>query len=299
MASREFEELRKVLKPGLAVADDHFEVVREKMHAIHPTQYGADVEVRRVELGGVPAAWVSTPQAEADGGDRVLLFVHGGAFVSTGIAHYIAYAERLSRAARARVLVFEYRWAPEHPFPAALDDTAAVHRAALDSGIAADRLGFIGDSCGGGIALAALCRLRDEGSPLPACAVGLTPWFDAEQQGDAALHPRGVDPYVEAEWIRRRFRDYAGPGGNLRDPLLSPIHADLRGLPPLWLGVGQIDTTCDDSTRLAARAGRDGVEVTLEVVPEMIHGFQGLAGLFPEATQSLERAGAFVRRHIP
>ena len=297
MASPEFEELRKVLKPGLAVASDPFEVVRDKMHAIHPTEYGADVEVERLDCAGVPAAWVSTP--EAAGTDRALFFVHGGAFVSTGIPHYIPYAEKLSRIVRARVLIFEYRWAPEHPFPAALDDTVGVYRALLEQGLAPDRVGFVGDSCGGGIAVAALCRLRDAGAPLPACTVGLTPWFDAEQRGDSAVNPRGMDPYVEAGWIRARFRDYAGPAGDVTNPLVSPVRADLTGLPPLWLGVGQIDTTCDDSTRLAANAGRDGVEVTLEVAPEMIHGFQGLCGLFPEATESVERAGAFVRRHIP
>ena len=146
--------------------------------------------------------------------------------------------------------------------------------------------------------LACWC-LAAVGVPLPACLVGLTPWFDAEQRGDAAVRPRGVDPYVEAEWIRARFRDYAGPDGDLENPLISPIRADLAGLPPFWLGVGQVDTTSDDSTRLAARAARDGVAVTLDVVPEMIHGFQGLCGLFPEATESVERAGGFVRRHIP
>ena len=159
MASPEFEELRKVLKPGLAVASDPFEVVRDKMHAIHPTEYSSDGEVERLDCVGVPAAWVSTP--EAAGTDRALFFVHGGAFVSTGIPHYIPYAEKLSRIVRARVLIFEYRWAPEHPFPAALDDTVGVYRALLEQGLAPDRVGFVGDSCGGGIAVAALCRLRD------------------------------------------------------------------------------------------------------------------------------------------
>ncbi len=297
MASPEFEQLRKMLKPGLAVASDPYELVREKMHAIHPTAHGGDVVVDRLDLGGVAAAWVSTP--EARGEDRSLVFVHGGAFVSTGIEHYVPYAERLSRIVRARLLVFAYRWAPEHPFPAALDDTVSVYRAALEQGLAPDRCGFIGDSCGGGIAVAALCRLRDQGAPLPACMVGLTPWFDAEQQGDSAVRPRGMDPYVNREWIVKRFQDYAGPQGDLRDPLLSPIGADLSGLPPLFLGVGQIDTTADDSTRLAANGGRDGVAVTLDVVPEMIHGFHGLCGLFPEATRAVERAGEFVRREIP
>ena len=295
MVSPEYQQLRKVLKPGLAVASDPPALVREKMHRIHPTAYGQDVRVARATLGGVAAAFVETP--ESQGSERVLLHVHGGAFVSTGIEHYIPYAERLSRPFRARVVIFAYRLAPEHRFPAALDDTQAVYRALLASGVSPGQIAVVGDSCGGGIGIALLCRLRDAGEPLPAAFVGLTPWFDLEQQGDSACNPRGVDPYVNAEWIRKRGQDYVGPQGDLRNPLASPIHADLTGLPPLFLSVGEIDTTRDDSTRLAARAGRDGVAVTLEVNPEMIHGFHGLSNLIPEGHAALVRAAEFVGRH--
>ena len=297
MASPEYEQLRKVLKPGLAIPTDPPELVREKMHRIHPTVVPADVAVTRTTLASVDAAYVDTP--ESRGGTRVLLHVHGGAFVSTGVDHYIPYAARLSRPFAARAVVFGYRLAPEHRFPAALDDTSAVYRALLDAGTPPDRIVVAGDSCGGGIGVALLLRLRDEGAPLPAAFVGLTGWYDLEVTGDSALHPRGVDPYVDPEWIRQRGRDYAGPGVDVRQPLLSPIHADLSGLPPMFLSCGEVDITRDDSTRLAARAGRDGVAVTLEVNPEMIHGFHGLSDLIPEGRAALERAGAFVRRHLP
>jgi len=312
MASREYEQLRKVLKPGLAIPTDPPELVREKMHRIHPTQFPADVKVAHTTLGGVHAAWVDTPESapqvsrsepkaseDHEAKTRVLLHVHGGAFVSTGVEHYIPYAARLSRAFAARAVVFGYRLAPEHRYPAALDDTHAVYRALLDAGTPPDRIVVGGDSCGGGIGIALLLRLRDEGAPLPAAFVGLTGWYDLEMTGDSALHPRGVDPYVDPEWIRARGRDYAGPTGDVRNPLLSPIHADLTGLPPLFLSCGEIDITRDDSTRLAACAGRDGVAVTLEVNPEMIHGFHGLSDLIPEGRASLARAGEFVRRQIP
>lgn len=297
MASREYEELRKVLKPGLAIASDPTLVVREKMMAVHPTQYSGDVVVEEAALGGVPAAFVRTP--EVGDTDRTLLMVHGGAFVSTGIPQYIPYAEHVARAVRARIVVFEYRLAPEHRHPAALDDTLAAYRGLLEHGLPPERIGLIGDSCGGGIALAGLLALRDAGDPLPACYAGITPWLDAAQQGDAALHPRGLDPYVEAEWIRCRFRDYAGPEGDLRSPRISPVEGNFAGLPPLYFSVGQIDTTSDDSTRVAARAGRDGVFATVEVVPEMIHGFHGLSALIPEGREALGRIGEFVRRHVP
>jgi acetyl esterase/lipase len=312
MASPEYEQLRKVLKPGLAIPSDPPELVREKMHRIHPTKYPDDVKVHHAIHAGVDAASVETPESapqvarsepKASEGHqaatRVLLHVHGGAFVSTGVEHYIPYAAHLSRALRARVVVFGYRLAPEHRYPAALDDTLAVYRAVLDAGTPPDRIAIGGDSCGGGIGIALLLRLRAAGLPLPAAFVGLTGWYDLEMTGDSARHPRGVDPYVDPEWIRARGRDYAGPNGNVRDPLLSPIHADLSGLPPMFLSCGEIDITRDDSTRLAARAGRDGVAVTLEVNPEMIHGFHGLAAIIPEGRAALERAGEFVRRHIP
>lgn len=297
MASPEFEKLRKVLKPGLADPADPPELVRDKMHRIHPTAFPDDVRVEETPLGGVAAAWVATPESE--GSTRVLLHVHGGAFVSTGVEHYVPYAARLSRPFAARAVVYGYRLAPEHRYPAALDDTHAVYRALLDDGVAPDRIVVSGDSCGAGIGVALLLRLRDAGQPLPAGFVGLTGWYDLEMTGDAALHPKGVDPYVDPDWIRARGRDYAGPDGDVRGPLLSPIHADLSGLPPLFLSCGEIDITRDDSTRLAAVAGRDGVAVTLEVVPEMIHGFHGLSDLVPEGRESLERAGAFVRRCAP
>jgi acetyl esterase/lipase len=296
MASPEYEKLSAVLKPGLAVASDPPDLVREKMTAVHPKGGTPAGKVEYLELSGVPAAWVSTAETQED---RAVLLVHGGAFVSTTITHYELYAENLARAAQARVLVFEYRLAPEHRHPAQLDDTLAVYEGAIAQGLDPSRTAFMGDSCGGGIAIAAMCALRDRGKPLPACYAGLTPWLDASQEGDAAVNPRGVDPYVNRDWILARFRDYAGPEGDLRNPLISPLEADLTGLPPLFFGVGQIDTTSDDSTRMAARAIRDGVSVTLDATAEMIHGFHGLCGAFPEATEGVARAGAFVRRHIP
>jgi acetyl esterase/lipase len=296
MASPQYEQLRKVLKPGLAVASDPPELVREKMHRIHPTQHGADVGIKYETLGGVASAWVETPQSH--GSELVLLHVHGGAFVSTGLEHYVPYAERLSRPFRARVVIFAYRLAPEHRFPAALDDSLAVYRALLAQGVQPSRIAVVGDSCGGGIGVAMLCRLRDAGEPLPAAFVGLTPWFDLEQEGTSAKEPRGVDPYVNRDWIRARGRDYVGPQGDVRNPLASPLHADLTGLPPLFLSVGEIDTTRDDSTRLAARAAAQGVAVTVEVNAEMIHGFHGLSNLIPEGHAALERAAEFVRRQM-
>ena len=298
MASREYQALLESIPPdGLPCHTDPPDVVREKMHSIHPTSASPETDVEWVELDGIRAAWIVTPENRDS--DRVVFHVHGGAFVSTEVQHYLDYGEHLSRHAHARVLCFQYRWAPDHPFPAALEDTLTAYRGLLAQGTKPEHVAFVGDSCGGGIALAAICSLRDAGEPLPACLVGLTPWLDAEQQGDSALHPRGHDPFVEAKWIRERFKNYAGSDGDLTNPLLSPIHSKLSGLPPLYLSVGQIDTTADDSTRLAERAGREGASLILDIASEMVHGYIGLCGAFPEATQAMERAGQFIRNRIP
>jgi monoterpene epsilon-lactone hydrolase len=297
MASKEYEALLGALPPGQPSHLDPPEVVREKMHAIHPTSCSASTQVVEVELNGIEGSWIATP--ENVDSDRVVLHVHGGAFVSTLVQHYLDYGEHLSRHIQARVFCFQYRWAPAHPYPAALEDTLSAYRGLLASGISADRIAIVGDSCGGGIALAAVCSLRDAGEPIPACIVGLTPWLDAEQTGDSAVHPRGLDPFVEPRWIRERFKNYAGESGDLRDPLLSPIHSKLSGLPPMYLSVGGIDSTADDSTRLAERAGREGASVVLDMAGEMVHGYIGLCCRFPEATEAMERIGDFVRRRIP
>ncbi len=297
MASKEHDALMAAIPGGNVDHNDPIEVVREKMHSIHPNSASPETIVEAVDLDGIEAKWIIT--AENKDSDRVIMHVHGGAFVSTVIDHYLDYGEHMSRHMGAKVVCFQWTWADEAPYPQAMNDTATAYRALLAQGIDPKRIAFAGDSCGGGIALAAMCALRDAGDPLPACLIGLTPWLDAEQTGDAAMNPRGHDPFVTAEWIRARFKDYAGPTGDLRDPGISPIHAKLGGLPPMYLSVGQIDTTADDSTRLAMRASKEGGSVIVDISAEMVHGYIGLCGAFPEATEAMERIGDWVKQRIP
>ncbi|MDG2304494.1 MAG: alpha/beta hydrolase [Candidatus Binatia bacterium] len=297
MASEEFNAVMKIIPASNVDHEDPIDIVRKKMHAIHPNSASPETHVEPVDLDGIDAKWIATPGNEAS--DRVVLHVHGGAFVSTVIDHYLQYGEHLSRHIEARVVCFQWTWADEAPYPRAVEDTVRAYRALLSRGTPPERIAIVGDSCGGGIALAALGALRDAGVPLPACLVGLTPWLDAEQTGDAAMSPRGLDPFVTADWVRARFRDYAGASGDLRDPGLSPLYADLRELPPIYLCIGQIDTTADDSTRLATRAAKEGGSVIVDSVEEMIHGFVGLCCAFPEATQAMERVGYWIRQRIP
>ncbi len=297
MASEQHDAVMAAIPGGNVDHNDPVDVVREKMHAIHPNAASPGTIVESVDLDGIEAKWIYTPE-NADS-DRVVMHVHGGAFVSTVIDHYLTYGEFMSAKIGCKVVCFQWTWADEAPYPRAMDDTVTAFRALVAQGIDPSRIAFIGDSCGGGLALSALCALRDSGGPLPACMVGLTPWLDAEQTGDAATTPRGRDPFVSAEWIRARFKDYAGPDGDLRDPGISPFHAELTGLPPMYLAVGGVDTSADDSTRLAERASREGASVIVDATAEMVHGYIGLGDAFPEATHAMERVALFVRQQIP
>jgi acetyl esterase/lipase len=298
MASSRFEALIAGMKHPLVEPDDPLEVARSKLEAVHGHPIADDTRVEWTSLRGVRCAWVDTPETHDT--DRIVFLCHGGAWIAAGGDGYLFYAEMLSRACEARVLLVDYRLAPEHRYPAALDDCVDAFRGLLGLGVAANRVAFIGDSCGGGLAIASLLRLRESGVPMPALAVTLGGWLDLEASGDSAREPCGWDPFASAEFIRARARDYAGESADLRDPLLSPIHADPGGLPPLLLQVGQVDLTRDDAVRMADRAGRAGVDVTLTIHPEMIHGFQGLAAAgIPEAQRAIEQVARAVRERIP
>ena len=297
MASSQYETLIAALNQPMFPAEDPTETAREKLEAVHGHPLAESTRVERVRLGDVPCSWVVVPEAAKS--DRVLLLCHGGAYIAACGDGYLFYAEMLGRPCRARVLLVDYRLAPDHRHPAALDDCAAACQGLLESGVAPERVALVGDSCGGGLAVGALLRLRQAGVALPAACVTLGGWFDLEAEGESAREPLGNDPFAHAEFVRARGRDYVGPDGDLRDPRVSPVYADLRGLPPLLLQVGQVDLTRDDALRLAASAGRAGVGVHLEVVPEMIHGFQGLASAgIPEAQAALARAGAFFQMRV-
>jgi acetyl esterase/lipase len=297
-ASPEFAAALAHFPKGLAAPADTFEDVRRKFAPAHGHPPGDDVVCEPATLGGVGGVWVSPKSQPPRAGDPALLFFHGGALVSCTAPEYTFYAAWFVRATGLRAFVVDYRLAPEHRFPAALDDCAAAHRGLVASGVAPERVAFLGDSCGGGFVVTAMLRLRALGAPQPACGVALCGWLDADVSGDSALHPVGEDPFVNVEWMRARWRDYLGPAGDARAPLVSPIHADLQGLAPLLLQTGQRDTLRDDSVRLAARAGRDGVAVTLEVWPGMVHGFQGLYGTCPEPAWAVKHVAQFIARHV-
>jgi acetyl esterase/lipase len=251
----------------------------------------ADVVTEPVTVNGVPAEWVSTPGASAH---HALLYLHGGAYVVGSVNTHRDLAGRLSRASGARVLNVDYRLAPEHPHPAAVEDATAAYRFLLDAGYESRRLAVAGDSAGGGLTVATLVALRDAGAPLPATGVCLSPWVDLEGIGESMATRAHLDPMVQKEHLVRMAQWYLG-GQSPRTPLAAPLYADLAGLPPLYIQVGTAETLLDDSTRLAARAREAGVDVTLEIWDDMIHVFQAFAAILPEGQEAVEKIGRHLR----
>jgi acetyl esterase/lipase len=253
-----------------------------------------DIKCDPTDAGGVPAEWISAPGADPD---RVIYYLHGGGYVMGSIKTHREMVSRIARASGARALAIDYRLAPEHPFPAAVEDSTAAYRWLLSTGVDPARLVIAGDSAGGGLTVATLVALRDAGDPLPAAAVCLSPWVDMEGIGESMTTRAEADPMVQRDDLIEGAQAYLG-GADPRTPLAAPLYADLKGLPPLLIHVGTAETLLDDSTRLADRAKTAGVDVTLEPWDDMIHVWQFMASMLPEGQQSIDRIGGFIREHI-
>ena len=253
-----------------------------------------DVTTEPVDAGGAEAEWVSVPESEAS---RVLLYLHGGGFVIGSLNTHRDVVQRLCRATGARALSVDYRRAPENQFPAAIDDARSAYRWLVDSGTEPKNIVFAGDSAGGGLSVALAIAARDAGQPLPSAIVAMSPWVDMEASGDSMITNEATDPTIRKEWLLRCAADYLGDRDR-RNPLASPLYADLSGLPPMLIQVGASETLLDDSRRLADKAKAAGVDVTLEVWDEMIHLWQLLAALVPEGQQAIDRIGEWVRGKV-
>jgi acetyl esterase/lipase len=250
-----------------------------------------DVRVEPVDAGGVPAEWTSTPRADPT---RVLLFLHGGGYVSGSIRSHRHMVAQAGREAGARTLALDYRLAPEHPFPAALDDAVAGYRWLLSQGIAPGHIALAGESAGGGLAVATLTTLRDASDPLPACGWLSSPWTDLENGGATMATKAAVDPLISKPYLDELAGLYL-VGTDKRTPLASPLYADLRGLPPLLIQVGSAETLLDDAVRLAGAAGVADVRVSMQVWPDMIHAWHLFYQQLDAGRRALAEVGAFVR----
>lgn len=244
----------------------------------------------RVDAGGVPAEWIAGPESRAD---RILFYLHGGAFALHLPQVYAALTGRWCRRLQARALLPDYRLAPEHPYPAALDDCTTAYRW-LVARADAQQIIFAGDSAGANLALALLLRLKREGEPLPRCAVLLSPVVDFSLSSPSLISNSGRDPMLSLEKITALRALYASPEQYL-EPSVSPLFGDFRGLPPLLLQVGELEMLRDESLRAAARAHAAGVVVEVEIWRRMAHVFQAMP--LPQAAWANERVAGFIERH--
>jgi monoterpene epsilon-lactone hydrolase len=250
-----------------------------------------DVDQRPTTIGGVGAVEVTVDGVDAT---NVILYFHGGVYVIGSAAGSVPLVSDLSRRTDAKAFTVEYRLAPEHPFPAAVDDACAAYEALLGHGIDPGQIALAGESAGGGLAIAALLALRERGTPFPSCAFVMSPYVDLTLSGESLVERQAADPILTPDGLRLRVPDYVA-SGNAADPRISPIFGDLTGLPPLLIQVGSHEILLSDALRLATRAANDDVPVTLEVVPGVPHVFQGFAAILDEGDAALARAASFMK----
>ncbi len=283
--------LRRTLKRQMASFDDH-RAMRSRAGA-SMGRTPREVAIETLDAGGVPAERVRWAGA---GGDRVMLYLHGGGYVFGSPDSHRGLAWRLARTCGCDVLMADYRLAPEHPFPAAVDDAFAAYQWLLAQGNDPQHIIVAGDSAGGGLAVALMVKLKEEGVPLPAAAALLSPWTDLTLSGASVQTYAHADAMLSPESLRK-FRDLYLGDADPASPLASPLFADLSALPPVYIAVGSTEVLRDDSQRLADALREAGGEVELELWPDMPHVFPLLSSLIPEGQQAIDHIAAFLHRH--
>jgi epsilon-lactone hydrolase len=253
-----------------------------------------DVEHTPTTIGGVNAIDVTIRGIETA---STILYFHGGVYVIGSAAQTVPLVSDLARRAHAKAVTVDYRLAPEHPYPAAVDDARAAYEGLLAQGVDPGQIALAGESAGGGLAVATLLALRDAGTPLPSRAFLMSPYADLTLSGETILERQASDPILTPEGLRLRVPDYVGRA-DASDPQISPIFGDLTGLPPLLIQVGSREILLSDALRLAGRAAMANVPVTLDVTPGVPHVFQGFAAMLDEGDAALDRAATFLRTQL-
>jgi monoterpene epsilon-lactone hydrolase len=267
-------------------------VIFEEMMAAIPVP--ADVMTSSGSLGGIPVVDVEVAGVDRE---QIVFYLHGGAYAIGTAASSVGLASDLARRAGTRLVTVDYRLAPEHPQPAAIEDAVAAYRGLLNSGVSPSRIAVAGESAGAGLAAAALVALKHAGLAQPTAAVLMSPWADLTLSGDSINTKATLDPALTPQGLARRAADYVGDTDAAAE-LVSPLFADLTGLPPLLIQAGSHEILLDDATRLAARAAAADVAVTLEITPGVPHVFQGFAAMLDEGDAALTRAGSFLGAHL-
>jgi monoterpene epsilon-lactone hydrolase len=295
VSTEQRETLDAILRQSAFPADSSVSEQRRLLGELLSGQpLPADVTVTAAALGAVPTAEVTVDGVEPR---HVVLYFHGGVYVLGGASQAAGLAAQIGRRTQAKVISVDYRLAPEHPYPAAVDDALAAYDALLQGGTAPADIAFAGESAGGGLAIATLVNARDHGLPLPAAALVMSPYADLTLAGTTLETKRKADPLLSREALRARVPDYTG-GQDAALSLISPIFADLSGLPPLIIQAGTHEVLLDDALRLARQAATADVQVTLDVTPRVPHVFQAYYPILDEAAAALDRAGQLLSAQL-
>jgi len=254
-----------------------------------------DVTITPADIDGIPAEWSTVSDSDLS---RVLLFFHGGGYCSGSLLSHRRMVSEAGRAAKLRTLAVSYRLAPEYPFPAAFDDALSAWRFLRRNAIAAEHIAIGGDSAGGGLALELALYLRDEKEELPGCVWVVSPWTDMSMSGSTMMTKDAVDPLIHKAYLTELASAYLGGAIDSKDRRVSPLFADLTGIPPILIQVGSAETLLDDALRLSGVAGEANVSVTLEVWPQMIHAWPVWNAGLKAGRQALDKAGSFIRAHL-
>jgi monoterpene epsilon-lactone hydrolase len=287
VSTEQRENLEAALRQAALPVDSSVSEQRELLRKFASAPLPADVTVTAAALGGVPTAEITIDGIKAV---NVVLYFHGGVYVLGDAFQAADLASQVGRRTQADVFSVDYRLGPEHPYPAAVDDALAAYQALLANGTAPSRIAFAGESAGGGLAVATLVSAHDRGLPLPAAALLMSPYVDLTLSGTTMESRSAVDPLLSRELLAARVPDYTA-GQDAALPLISPLFADLSGLPHLIIQGGTHEVLLEDALRLAQRAALADVEVTLDITPRVPHVFQTFYRALDEAGAALDRAG--------
>lgn len=297
MASKQSEQLVTLYKSWIAALTANPEMPLDELRAMF--EHWGDVTAEpggadyiETDAGGIPALWAVPKNCARD---RVLLCSHGGGYVTGSMYTHRKIYGHFAKAIGCRALIVHYGRAPENVHPGPVNDMATAYAWLLDQGIEPKHIALTGDSAGGGLAITTILRIREQGLPLPAATMPLSPWLDMDGGGATFESNRERDVLVSREIIQNMAATFLGEGGKRHDPHANPLHGDLRGFPPAYIQVGGHETLLDDSHALAEALRRADGDVKLDVYPEMQHVFQFLAGVAPEADQAIAQLAAWVR----
>lgn len=294
MVSKEMENLINLLRTQISTMEISVENIRNGLEQLAiMTKLPKDVKCEPINVMGVPAEWITTPESIKE---KVVLYLHGGGWIAGSINTHRDLASRISRASKTRILIIDYRLAPEHPYPAGLEDSITAYKWLINvEKIVPNNVVIAGDSAGGGLTIGCLIALRDEGVPLPAAAVCLSPGVDATMSGESLKSKVEVDPFLTPESVEFMVKQLLGD----TDPEeVNLLNKNLQGLPPLLIQVGTSEILLDDSIRLAELAKAAGVNVKLEVWDDMIHVFQAFAAFAPESREAIGKIGEFIQNYL-